>query len=131
MAPRIFQVLRILSFGYVADRLQQRNELLQQAGFVVDEAIHESQALRLAASNEYIGLVIGASVEHSIRNQLAQAVRIRNPHAIVVMLYESSIEDTELADAVLNRDAGDQELPQVMLQLLMSRCGANRSAALH
>ena len=130
MASRIFQVLRILSFGHAEDRLKRRSELLRQAGFVVDEAAHESLALRLAGSNEYVGVVIGASVSRSIRNKLAVTVRAQNPHAIVVMLYESSIDDTEMADAVLSRDTGEQELPQVMLQLLMGRSTSPAQSAM-
>ena len=51
------------------------------------------------------------------RNEVAQRLRKKNQLAKIVMLYESKISGTEIADAVINVNCGLDDLARVVSYL--------------
>jgi DNA-binding response OmpR family regulator len=112
---------KILSFGYRLDRLTSRSERLRDAGYIVDMASDASQAEFLARKNCYAAAVLGAAVPTRDRNRIAELILAKNRACAIVMLYEGSIRNAELADAVLNCDTAEQNLPETIRHLLSQR----------
>jgi DNA-binding response OmpR family regulator len=117
---------RVLSVGYLVEQLQDRNQRLRKAGFTVDSTSDSDRAFALASANHYDCTVLGLAVPESVRNDIAAAVREKNPAAIVVMLYWGSIQNAELADAVLSVKTSDDDLQSILKHLLAIRSGVHR-----
>lgn len=113
--------IRILAVGYRLDRLMQRAERLRQAGYIVDMASAEAQAEFLVRQNRYAASVLGPAIPEEIRNRLALTLSDLNPRCAIIMLYEESIHNAELADAVLNCDTAEQNLTETIRHLLSQR----------
>lgn len=113
--------IRILAVGYRLDRLMPRAERLRQAGYIVDMASTEAQAEFLVRQNRYAAAVLGAGIPEQIRNHLSLTLLAVNPQCAIIMLYEVSIRNAELADAVLNCDTAEQNLPETIRHLLSQR----------
>jgi DNA-binding NtrC family response regulator len=112
---------RIFSFGYRLDRLVKRSERLREAGYTVDMTSEFSQVEFLVKRNSYAAAVLGAAIPEQLRSQIARTMLARNPECVIVMLYEGSIRNAELADAVLNYDTAEQNLPETIRHLLSQR----------
>ena len=115
---------RVLSVGYLVGELRKRNQRLQEAGFAVDSASRPNDAFALAKANPYNCAVFGAAVPEPIRNGISAVVREKNPDAVIVMLYWTGIQNTELADAVLHVNTSDHDLQNILKHLLIMRSGA-------
>lgn len=112
---------RILAVGYRLDRLMPRAARLRKAGYVVDMASAEAQAEFLVRQNRYAAAVLGAAIPEEVRNRLALSLINLNPQCAIIMLYEVSIRNAELADAVLNYETAEQNLPETIRHLLSQR----------
>jgi DNA-binding NtrC family response regulator len=92
----------ILYFGYARELLRAREDAFRAAGFEVHSVCVLEQVLAMIDGSGYDALVIGSRVPEEERNQVAAAFRAKNPRSRIVFLYEGSIHNTEMADALLN-----------------------------
>lgn len=93
---------RILSFGKDPDALRLRNARLAADGWLVDSALSLEEAEQLLSTASYTLAILGAKITPEQRKQLVAAVRARSTYIPVVMLYDGSISDCGLADAVIS-----------------------------
>ncbi len=112
---------RVLVVSYRRDLLIRRAERLRQAGYSVDTAGDQRQAEFLLRHNSYDVAVLGIAVPEEARNRLAKALDQFTPGCAVIMLYECSIRNTELADAVLNSESAETDLADAIGHLLAHR----------
>lgn len=90
---------------------------LERAGFLVHTATVE-QALDNATELNAGALIIGVGLAVKDRIRVAQYARRHNPNVRIIVLYRGSIDNAEMADAVLNAAVDPQDLLQALKELL-------------
>jgi DNA-binding NtrC family response regulator len=111
---------------YVADK----NDLsafhsahLRNAGYHVYSVFSVEEALgRIHQCGLHV-VVIGHGLNLADRTAIEAAIRQLNPKPRIVLLYDSSIANTEQADAVLNINSEPQHLVQTIRYLLTGVIG--------
>jgi len=106
----------IVYFGYARELLRAREAAFRAAGFEVQAVWVLEQVLAMLNGSRYDVLVIGSRVPEDERNQVAAVFRVRNPRSRIVFLYEGSIRNTEMADALLNGRNAPSELAFAVAQ---------------
>jgi len=106
----------ILLFGYARELLRAREDAFRAAGFEVQSVCVLEQVLAMIDGYGYDALVIGSRVPEEERNQVAGAFRAKNPRSRIVFLYEGSIHNTEMADALLNGKNAPSDLAFAVAQ---------------
>lgn len=106
----------ILYFGYARELLRAREEAFRAAGFEVQSVWVLDQVLAMLGGSNYDALVIGSRVPEDERNYVASVFRARNPRSRIVFLYEGSIRNTEMADALLNGKNAPSDLAIAIAQ---------------
>ncbi len=91
---------------------------LKEAGYSLHVAATAPQALQQLERLQVEVVVVGHGLGMGERTQLERAIRLLRPRPRVVMLYETSISQAELADAVLNIKSEPQHLVQTIRYLL-------------
>ena len=95
--------MRVLSFGYVEEFLEERHKLLVSAGFEVISVASKSEAVTLLETKEFDVLLVGHGVPAEQRNQVAVRAKLWGK-TLVIFLYRWNINKAEYADAVLSVD---------------------------
>ena len=90
---------------------------LERAGFAVHAATVE-QALDNSPEFCAGALIIGVGLAAKDRIRVAQYARRHNPNVRIIVLYRGSIDNAEMADAVLNVAVEAQDLLQALQGLL-------------
>ena len=83
MKPR---VLSVSNDGVV---LSTRNEVLAQAGYDVTTKIEAEQAVACLGERAFEVVVLGDSIQTSLRHQLARRFKATRPSTAVVMLFRN------------------------------------------
>jgi DNA-binding NtrC family response regulator len=91
---------------------------LRDAGYQVVAASSREEALAAIERSHTDVVVIGHALTLVDRTELVTAARSQQPRPRVVLLYETSIAQTEMADAVLNINSEPQHLLQTIRYLL-------------
>ena len=112
---------RILSIGYLRDFLEQRAELLHEAGHSVHNAATRDEAAALLAIGNYDVCIFGHGVPENERNEMAAASRSTSPNVALIFLYSGQIRRAELADAVLNFHSSLPDLVQTVDYLVSKK----------
>lgn len=99
-----------------ADEVQAAH--LKKAGYSLHMAVTPEQALARLRQAQAEVVIIGHSLGMGERMQLEGTIRLLQPRPRVVLLYETSISQTEQADAVLNINSEPQHLVQTIRYLL-------------
>ena len=107
---------RVLLVGTFADP-GLLGKSLERAGFAVHTATVE-QALDNATELNAGALIIGVGLAVKDRIRVAQYARRHNPNVRMIFLYRGSIDNAEMADAVLNAAVDPQDLLQALQDLL-------------
>ncbi|HZU32475.1 MAG TPA: hypothetical protein VFB79_15265 [Candidatus Angelobacter sp.] len=109
---------RVLLVTYIRELIGEQETILRNAGYdvVVTSSFAESSQ---AIENQVFDLsMMGFSIPVAERNQLAQAFKQANPAAKIIMIYFKSLQNTELADAILQTTATPQEILTAVNYLL-------------
>ena len=117
----------ILLVGHMAPLLRERERVLRRAGHDVVAITVGNDHLRYATQKDFDVVIIGHAVPERQRHRLLQSVKSRSPHVAVVLFYRGSIQNAELADAILNTDGKSKDL-LFTVEHLLSRRGEKRAA---
>lgn len=109
---------RILLVGYIAEHLQERQRILQAAGYEVIVAPSLAAATAAIEQEVFDVAIVGFSVPEKERNQLAQTIKQTRPSTKIIMIYFSSVRNTELADALMQTSASAEELARAVNHIL-------------
>ena len=101
--------MRVLSLAYKKPLLVERHKLLKRARFDVVSVSTETDALRALAQEQFDDVIIGYSVPSEVRDLIARKAKSEFK-AGVIFLYRHSINQAELADAVLSVDGNPKTL---------------------
>jgi hypothetical protein len=109
-------MIKVLSFGYIADLLKARHELLSASGFEVTSLETETAVIRKLESEVFDVLVIGHGVPLRDRNEVAGKAKCQTGTQII-FLYRWNINKAEYADAVLSVDSCAEHLPETIRRI--------------
>jgi hypothetical protein len=106
----------IMVIGSIESATQEFAQQLRRAGFpsVTVSDLSRSQSKAAAAPDIAIFL---PKTPMEQRNEMAQRLRKKNHLAKIVMLYDSKIAGTEIADAVINANCQFDDLARVVSYL--------------
>jgi DNA-binding NtrC family response regulator len=112
---------RVLLVGYVAELLQERQRILHAAGYEVTVSSSLAAVTAAIAQERFDVAVVGFSVPEKERNLIAQTIKQTNPATKIIMIYFSSVKNTELADALMQTTATAEELVRAVNHILGSQ----------
>jgi len=112
---------RVLLVSFIAEHLQDRERILRAAGYEVTVAQSCASASAAIGKEQFDVAVLGFSSAEEERNQLAREITQANPAAKIIMMYFSSVKNTELADAILESSAGPQDILRAVNHILNPR----------
>ncbi len=108
----------VLYVGAKSDLASFHASHLRDAGYELHAVLTPQEALEKIGQVKVNAVVIGHGLGLADRIQIEQAIRRLQPKPRVVLLYETSISQTEQADAVLNINSEPQHLAQTIRYLL-------------
>jgi hypothetical protein len=91
---------------------------MHEAGYKVYTVATAEEALTRVGRIRLDVVVIGHGLTFAGRLQIEEAARRLRPKPRIILLYDTSISQTEQADAVLNVTSGPQHLVQTIRYLL-------------
>ena len=112
----IGSMIKVLSFGYIADLLKARHDLLSASGFEVTSLETKTAVIRKLESENYDVVVIGHGVPIQHRTEVAGKAKCLNKTR-VIFLYRWNINKAEYADAVLSVDGCAEHLPETIRRI--------------
>ncbi len=92
----------ILSYGHISHLVLSREKAFSEAGFDVNSTTSPAEVAALIGAKRCDVLVVGHTVPENERNRVASLFRSRNPGGRIVFLYLGSIQNADLADAVIS-----------------------------
>jgi DNA-binding NtrC family response regulator len=101
---------RVLLVGYIPELLQERDRALRAAGHTVTIGPSFAAASDAIAQENFEVAVLGFSVPEAERNQLARILKESSPSTRLIMIYFTSVKNTELADALLPTTATAEDI---------------------
>jgi DNA-binding NtrC family response regulator len=101
---------RVLLVGYIPELLQERERTLRAAGHTVTVGPSFAATSAAIAQEIFDVAVLGFSVPEAERNQLARTLKDASPSTRLIMIYFSSVKNTELADALMPTSATAEEI---------------------
>ena len=112
---------RVLLVSHIAELLQEREQALRAAGYEVTVEQSCAEAAGAIQSGPFDAVVLGFSLPEEERNQLARDIKLANPEAKIIMMYFASVKNTDPADAILQSNAGPQEVLRAINHILSTR----------
>src|SRR6185437_10719601 len=107
----------ILYVGGKSDLASFHASHLRDAGYELHLVLTPREAFEIMAQIRINAVVIGHGLGLADRIQIEEAIRRLHPKPRIVLLYETSISQTEQADAVLNINSEPQHLAQTIRYL--------------
>ncbi len=98
-----------------------RKSLFRDAGYAL-QGVSGPEALDELARTKVDLVVLGHTLPRDERLRLEAAIQQLRSRPRVIMLYESSIDGAERADAVLNASSGPEDLIRTIQYLLTGVC---------
>ncbi len=114
---------RVLSVGSDISRLRMRQKALARAGFTSVSCSVEGALAELRGS-DIDAVILDPTLTEEQRNRIAAAVKQRRPGAKIVMLYDGSITNAELGDAIIGTGH-----PERLVEALQGLLGERNTAA--
>jgi CheY-like chemotaxis protein len=122
---------KILVVGYNRNFIEERRRWLRASGHTVASAETMGEALRRTQSGAYEVIVLGQTVSRQQRDSLLATAKRINPGTKILVFYSGTIDHAELADALLDVNAGAEDLLRAVEHLvMMKKLGQNRAPAL-
>jgi DNA-binding response OmpR family regulator len=116
---------KVLFFGHDVARMREREAQLRAAGFNVDSTSRLDEAISLAQNQRYQLGIVGHRVGEADRNRLAMVLRSSGCRIPIIFLYQASIHNAGLADAVLSMAADGQDLISAVNSLISAASAAS------
>jgi DNA-binding NtrC family response regulator len=118
---------KVLLVGLIREHLEERRKVLLAARLQVHLADSLSTAYHANEHEAFDVAVLGYSIPEQERNQLALALKQAHPEIKIIMIYFSSIQNTDLADALLPTTAGAEEVLRAVNHILRARTEREQS----
>jgi DNA-binding response OmpR family regulator len=112
---------KVLLAGYIPEHLQERERLLRSAGHAVTIAPDFATASAAIGQDTFDVAVLGFSVPEEERNQIARRLKDSHPATKIIMIYFSSVKNTELADALMQTTSTAEDIVRAVNHLLSER----------
>ena len=109
---------RVLLVGYIPKMLQERERLLRAAGYDVTVAVSFATAASIIPQEPIDVAIFGYTVPETERNHLAAALKDAWPSSKIIIRYLTSINNTELADALMPTTATPEEILRAVNHLV-------------
>jgi DNA-binding NtrC family response regulator len=115
---------KVLLVSYIPELLRERERVLRTAGHEPTLVSTLASALSaIAPEHTFDAAVLGFSVPEEERKHLALALKQSYPGIKIIILYFSSLKNTELADAIMPTTATAEEVLRAVNHLLTHRNG--------
>jgi DNA-binding NtrC family response regulator len=114
--------------GIFRELLNERENLLRTAGYEVVVAPSFTAAVQIIENDFFDLAVMGFSVPEEERNQLARVFKQSNPRAKIIMIYSNSVQNSELADALMQTTVSAKDILQAV-NYLLHKDGGEQSRA--
>ncbi|HEY1528905.1 MAG TPA: hypothetical protein VGH51_22000 [Candidatus Angelobacter sp.] len=114
---------KVLLVSYIPELLRERERVLRVAGHEPTLAATLASASSAIAQQTFDAAVLGFIVPDQERKHLALALKQSSPDIKIIMLYFSSLKNTELADALMPTTATAEEVLRAVNYLLNERNG--------
>ncbi|HEY3771076.1 MAG TPA: hypothetical protein VGN44_20555 [Candidatus Angelobacter sp.] len=101
---------KVLLVGYIPELWQEPERLLRSARHEVTMALSFDAASTAIQESSIDVAVFGFSIPEAERNQLAGDLIQAWPAAKIIMVYFASVNNTELADALMPTTASAEEI---------------------
>ena len=112
---------KILLVGYIAELLQERERTLRAADHAVTVASNFVTATAAIQREKFDLAILTFSVAESDRNRLARALKDAGSNTKIIMTYYASVNNTELADALMQDNASAEDILRAVNHLLNLR----------
>ena len=112
---------RILLVSYIPELLQERERVLREAGYEVTLGPSYAAACMAIDQETFDVAVLGFSVPEEERNQMARALKAYSSSTQIIMIYFASVENTELADALIPTSAGAEDVLRAVNHIISKR----------
>ena len=109
---------KVLLVGYIRELLEERNNALHAAGHQVTLALGGEAAYLTISQEVFDVAVLGYSVPEAERNEVARRLTQSNPGVKIVMVYFTSLKNTELAHALIPTTASAQDVVRAVKHVL-------------
>ncbi|MGC2694571.1 MAG: hypothetical protein WA738_02160 [Candidatus Angelobacter sp.] len=109
---------KVLLVGYIREIMEERLNVLLAGGHEVEIASAWKAADQATSPFICDVAVLGSCVPEQERSQIARSLISANPAIKIIMVYFSSIKNTELADALLPKTAGSEDILRAVNHIL-------------
>ena len=109
---------KVLLVGYIREFLDTEKNVLHAAGYQVTMATTLETAHQAINQQTFDVAVLGYSVPQQERTQLATRLKQASPAAKIIFIYFASLQNTQLADALVPTTASAQEVLRAVDHLL-------------
>ncbi len=112
---------RILSISRDAMLLASRNAVLRTAGYTIETAMRDDQAVERMRAGGIDAIVLGDSIEFVERNRLARDLKQIAPNVPILVIKTTGEDPPQEAAASMDSLDGPEVLLQKLRQILSSR----------
>jgi DNA-binding response OmpR family regulator len=112
---------KVLLVSYIRELLEERNNVFHAAGHHATIAADQKAAHQAIEQNTFDVAVLGFSIPEQERNEMARRLTQSNSDTRIVMIYFTSVQNTELADALIPTTASAQEVLRAVNHVLKTQ----------
>lgn len=109
---------KVLLVSYIRELLEERERIFSAAGHHAAAAVDCETAFQAIEQDAYDIAVLGFSVPEQERNDMASRLIRSNPNTQIIMIYFSSVQNTELADVLIPTTASASEILRAVNHVL-------------
>ncbi len=112
---------KVLLVGYIRELLEERKHVLHAAGHHATMAADQQAAFQAIEQGTFDVAVLGFSVPEQERNEMARRLTKSKSDTRIVMIYFTSVQNTELADALIPTTANAQDVLRAVNHVLKTQ----------
>jgi DNA-binding response OmpR family regulator len=112
---------KVLLVGYIRELLEEPKDIFHAAGHHAAIAADQKAAYQAIERDTFDVAVLGFSVPEQERNEMARRLTQNNSGTRIVMMYFTSVQNTELADALVPTTASAQEVLRAVNHVLKTQ----------
>jgi CheY-like chemotaxis protein len=112
---------KVLLVGYIREHLEERKNVLHAGGHHATAAANQQAAYQAIEQDTFDVAVLGFSVPEQERNAIARRLTQSNSDTRIVMIYFTSVQNTELADALIPTTANAQDVLRAVNHVLKTQ----------
>jgi CheY-like chemotaxis protein len=118
---------KVLLVGYIRELLEERKNVLHAAGHHATMAATQQAAYQAIEQDTFDVAVLGFSVPEQERNEIARRLTQGKSNTRIVMIYFTSVQNTELADALIPTTANAQDVLRAVNHVLKTQKSSKTS----